>query len=60
MKPSKVQAYFERILARPLTLVELEAMNGARASAEGKRDAVKAMRSAINSAISYQIRELNP
>ena len=60
MKPSKVQGYFERALGRPLTLVELEVMSTARASTEGKRDAVKAMRSAINSAISRQIHEQDP
>lgn len=60
MKPSKLQGHFERLLDRPLTQFEVEAMNDARASAEGKRDAVKAMRLAINSAISRQINGLNP
>ena len=60
MKPSKLQGHFERILGRPLTPFEVQAMNEARALTEGKRDAVKAMRLAINSAISRQIREESP
>lgn len=52
MKPNKLKGYFERALGRPLTQIEVEAMNDAKASTKGKRDAVKAMRAALHLAIS--------
>lgn len=60
MKPSKLQAHLERAFGRPLTSAEVNAMNAARASTDGKRDAVKAMREAVHLAASDRLRELNP
>ena len=47
MKPSKFVAHYERTLGRKLTKIELDGISAARGTANGKRDAVKAMRAAL-------------
>lgn len=47
MKPSKFIPHYERMLGRPLTAIETDAVLRARHDAEGKRDTIKAMRAAL-------------
>ena len=47
MKPGKFISHYERMLGRPLTSIEIDLVLTARIEATGKRDAVKAMRTAL-------------
>lgn len=56
MKTSRVQSHLERTFGRPLTVDEVAAMEAARKSNSGKRETAKAMRSAVQIAISHRLR----
>lgn len=47
MKPSKFVSHYERMLGRTLESYELAVIVAARANSDGKRDAVKSMRTAL-------------